>query len=136
MELTLKRTKEPFQLLAANEGGNSILFDASENIGGEGGGIRPMEALASSLAACASIDVLLILKKQKQIPSHYEVLIQAERADVVPSVFSRIHLIFKLKGVKKENADRAVELSMTKYCSISKMLEKAFNITYSIELDK
>lgn len=136
MELTLKRIKEPFQLEATNEQGNSIQYDASESIGGKGEGIRPMEALASSLAACSSIDVLLILKKQKQSPTDYEVSIEAQRSEEVPSIFTNIHLIFKLKGVKRQNAVRAVELSMTKYCSVVKMLEQSCEITYSVELNE
>ena len=136
MELTLKRIKEPFQLEATNDEGNSIQFDASESIGGASAGIRPMEALASSLAACSSIDVLHMLRKQKQIPTAYEVNIEAQRSEDVPSIFTNIHLNFKLKGVEKLKAERAVELSMTKYCSIVKMLEKACNITYSVELSE
>ena len=134
MNIVLNRLQAPFVLQATNETGNSIQFDASESIGGKGEGIRPMEALASSLAACASIDILLILKKQKSEPESYQVEIKAERVDTVPAIFKSIHLIFKFKGVDLDKAKRAVELSMTKYCSVTKMLEKSCEITFETEV--
>ena len=136
MRLKLNRIGEPFVLRTSSENGGSILFDASEDIGGTSKGVRPMQALASSLAACSSIDVLNILKKQRENVTEYEVDILANRTDAIPSVFDTIHLIFKLKGVSQESAERAVSLSMNKYCSVTKMLEKSCEITYSVSLIK
>lgn len=118
-----------------SEEGLKITFDAKESIGGEGFGIRPMQGVAASLAACSSIDVLYILKKQKLEPEEYEVEIDAKRKeDTVPAVFESIHLSFKLKGVPLDKAERAVELSVTKYCSVSRMLEHSVEITSSVSL--
>ncbi|MCB9224081.1 MAG: OsmC family protein [Crocinitomicaceae bacterium] len=137
MKLELNRVQEPFQFELSNEDGAIIKIDAKEDIGGSGQYFRPMQLLAGSLAGCTSIDVLLILGKQKLVPVDYQVEVQAERVEEHPQVFKSIHLIFKLKGeLPEEKVKRAVDLSMTKYCSVTKMLEKACEITYSIELNK
>lgn len=135
MKLKLSRKASPFLMEAVNEDGHSIVFDAKADIGGSNKGIRPMEGLASSLAACSSIDVIHILRKQRIEPEIYEVQIEAKRREnQVPAVFEKIHLIFKMKGVPQEKAKRAVDLSVEKYCSISKMLETTVEITTTIEL--
>ena len=135
MKLTMTRIGEPFHLEATTELGQKVQFDASPKIGGTDQGIRPTEALAASLAACSSIDVLYMLKKQRIVPEVYDVDIEVLRKeDEVPAVFESIHLKFKLKGVPLNKAERAVELSINKYCTVSKMLESSVSITSSIEL--
>lgn len=135
MKLNLNRIETPFVLEVSNEDGAKLIFDASPDIGGHNKGLRPMQGLAASLAACSSIDVLFILRKQQIEPEEYGVEIDAKRKeDEVPAVFESIHLKFKFKGVPKEKAERAVELSVTKYCSVSRMLENSVEITSSVEL--
>lgn len=96
-------------------------------------GARPMELVAMGLASCSSIDVLSILQKQRQQVDRYEVSVEAERDyDNVPAVFKHIHLHFSVEGkVDPPKVQRAIELSLTKYCSVSKMLEKTASITYA-----
>lgn len=134
MKIELSKTKGLFGLKADTESGHSIVFDAAESIGGGNQGVRPMEAVAASLAACASIDVLHILNKQKITPEDYRVEVDAKRKDTVPGVFESIHLNFKFKGVEIEKAERAVKLSIEKYCSVSKMIEQTAKIIFSITL--
>jgi len=137
MNLKLNRVQGVFGMQAQNEDGQVINFDANAQIGGEGFGVRPMEAVAASLAACASIDVLLILKKQKIVLDDYQVGISANREDTVPGVFREIHLKYSFKGSDEEDKiKRAVDLSMEKYCSVSKILEPTCKITYTISLIK
>ena len=137
MKLYLNRIEEPFVLQVSNEDGAKIVFDGSPDIGGKNKGLRPMQGVAASLAACSSIDVLYILRKQKLVPELYEVEINAKRKeDEVPAVFESIHLKFKFKGVPIDKAERAVELSVSKYCSVSRMLEHSVEITSSVELIK
>jgi putative redox protein len=137
MKMKLKRIGEPFYLQAMSENGNTIEFDASPSIGGTDKGVRPTEALASSLAACSSVDVLMILEKQKLVPADYEVDIQVHRKDEVPAVFESIHLEFQIKGdIPLDRIERAVDLSINKYCTVAKMLEKSLEITSSISLNK
>ena len=135
MKLELNKVKGDFGMTVTNQTGQSIAFDANKDIGGQDFGIRPMEAVAASLAACSSIDVLLILKKQKHLVVDYSVSINAERTDSIPAIFKRIDLEFKFKGdIPTEHLKRAVDLSMTKYCSVTKILEPTCKISYTISL--
>ncbi|UKN02197.1 OsmC family protein [Paracrocinitomix mangrovi] len=135
MKIKLERIGEPFHLLATNEEGAKIEYDAKEDIGGTGKGFRPMQAVASSLAACSSIDVLLILKKQKIELEYYNVSVEAERREEHPRVFTHIHLEFEFKtNGPSDKLERAVGLSVDKYCSVARMLESTVKITSSVKL--
>ncbi|MFN4121924.1 MAG: OsmC family protein [Flavobacteriales bacterium] len=132
MEISLKRKNNAYHFEAENASGNLVSFDANEQIGGQNKGIRPMEGVLASLAACSSIDVISILKKQKINPARFEVQISATRIDAVPAVFKTIHVKYVVSAeVDEQKLMRAIELSMTKYCSVTKMLEPTVNITYS-----
>ncbi len=93
-----------------------------------------MDMLLRGIAGCSSIDVVMILKKQKIELEDLQVEVEGFREDgAVPNVFKKIHLNFMLKGdVTPQKALRAVELSMDKYCSVAKMLEKAAEISYEV----
>ncbi|MCP4520362.1 MAG: OsmC family protein [Cytophagales bacterium] len=136
MEIKLKRVNNAVHLEAVNENGNTVQIDGAPKIGGEDQGARPMELLIMGLGGCSSMDILSILKKQKQEVEDYEVTISAERdTDNVPSLFTDIHVSFTLKGkIDPKKADRAVKLSMDKYCSVTKILEKSSNITYDFKI--
>ena len=115
MKLELKLVESPFVLEVKNEAGISIKMDATEKIGGKNKGMRPMEVLAGSLAGCMSIDVLLILQKQRQEVTFYEVNVDANRKDAVPAVFETIYLVFSFNPeVDLEKAAAAVKLSHEK----------------------
>jgi putative redox protein len=133
MKISLQRNNTKFHFTAKSESGASIDLDASENIGGEHLGMRPMEVLASSLAGCSSIDILNILYKQKLVIKDYSVEVEATRSEELPGVFSAIHLTIRLVGdIPLEKAQRAADLSFGKYCSVSKMIENGCDISYSV----
>lgn len=133
MKLTLARIESPFVMELTNESGNSCVIDANPSIGGKGKGFRPMELLAGSLAGCASIDVLNILKKQRVELKSYSVKISAERTSGVPSPFERIHLYFEFGAqVDKDKLRRNIELTLEKYCSVSASLNEQIQISYEI----
>lgn len=116
---------------------HSITMDGPPDHGGKNQGPRPMELLLLGLGGCTSFDVMSILKKSRQDVTDCIANISAERADEVPSVFTKIDIHFVVTGNKlKENlVKRAVELSAEKYCSASIMLEKAgVEITHSYEV--
>jgi putative redox protein len=137
MKLNLKRVEEPFVMELTNSSGNTCSIDANPSIGGKDKGFRPMELLAGSLAACASIDVLNILKKQRIDLKHYKVEINAHRKDAIPSPFELIHLIFELdEVVDEEKMKRNIELTLEKYCSVSASLKSEIKISYEIRLLK
>ena len=136
MKIIINRANQAVHLNAVNESGQSIQMDGSPAIGGEDLGMRPMEVLLSSLAGCSSMDVLSMLKKMREDLQDYQVEITGERdADEVPSIFKKIHVHFILKGdLNTKNVEKAISLSIEKYCSVSKMLEKSADITHSFEI--
>ncbi len=121
---------------ARADSGHRVVMAASPEVGGEGAGPRPMEMVLMGLGGCSGIDVALILRKSRQRVRDFEIDIEAERADAVPAVFTRIHVHYRFRG---ENLDpgkvaRAVALSMEKYCSVTRMLERAATITHDFEI--
>ncbi|MGO9324766.1 MAG: OsmC family protein [Terracidiphilus sp.] len=120
----------PAKFVASNAAGATGVIDAPADLGGEHAGLRPMETLLSALAGCSAMDVLHIMKKQRQKLERLEVEVEAERADAIPAVFTKIHLRFKAHGaVDLKKLEKAVALSVEKYCSVSKMLEPTVEIT-------
>lgn len=112
-------------------------MDGPEDHGGRNMGVRPMEMLLMGLGGCSSFDVMSILKKSRQNVVDCVAELQAERADAIPSVFTKIHLHFVVKGygLKDAQVKRAVALSAEKYCSASIMMEAAgVEITHDYEV--
>ena len=136
MKVTLKRLNKAVLFEGTNAEGNTITLDGSPDIGGEGKGMRPTEALLVSLAACSSIDVVVILEKMRQQLDDINVEITGERAeDQVPKIFTKIHLHFILTGnIKPEKAAQAVQMSGEKYCTVSKMVDKVAEVTFDFEI--
>ena len=136
MRIQLKRLNQSVHFECANEHGNLVHTDGSPAIGGEGKGARPMELLLMSLASCSSIDVVEILKKMRQPLEDLQVEVTGERtAGEVPAVFKKIHLAFHLAGqLKSEKVEEAIRLSVEKYCSVARMLEKTAEITWDFTL--
>jgi putative redox protein len=136
MKIEIKRVNDATHLEATNEQGNSIFMDGSPAIGGKDLGFRPMQLLLAAVGGCSTMDVVSILNKQKQELRHIEIVVDGEREQgVEPSLFRDIHVHFKIYGkVDPEKAKRAVDLSMTKYCSVSKTLEPTATITYDFEV--
>ncbi len=137
MKINIKRLNDNFHMEAKNEDGNSIQMDSAPDIGGEGKGMRPMQLLLAAVGGCSAIDVILILKKQKQIIEDFEVEIEGEREKIEDySLFRDICLHFKFKGqVDKDKAERAVKLSVDKYCSVSKTLEPTAKISFKVSVN-
>ena len=121
---------------AIADSGHKVMMDASPAVGGENRGSRPMELLLMGLGGCSSIDVTMMLEKSRQNVSDCKAVIEAERADAVPAVFTSIHVHFIVtgKGLSDKHVERAVKLSAEKYCSASIMLAKAVEITHDFEI--
>lgn len=116
--------------------GHSIVIDGPPAAGGNNAGIRPMELLLMGLGACTSFDVISILKKSRQDVTDCYTELEAERADEIPQVFTRIHVHFVISGhdLKPKQVARAVDLSAEKYCSASIMLAKTAEMTHDFEI--
>lgn len=102
---------------------------------GQDSAARPTELVLAALASCTAVDVISILTKKRQSPTRYEVVITAQKADETPSVFTHIALEHRVEGeVEAEALRRAVELSATRYCPVSRMLSKALEIEHGYRL--
>ncbi|NQX89770.1 MAG: OsmC family protein [Halioglobus sp.] len=133
MKATVKWT-DSAMFVGETGSGHTVVMDGPEDLGGRNLAARPMEMLLVGTGGCSIYDVLSMLKKARQQVVDCRVELQAERADAVPSVFTRINMHFVVTGVKlKENqVKRAVSLSAEKYCSASIMLGAAgVDITHS-----
>lgn len=122
---------------ATSGSGHSVQMDGPADHGGRDLGPRPMEMLLMGLGGCSSFDVMNILKKSRQDVTDCHTEVEAERADAIPAVFTRIHLHFVVTGrnLKENQVKRAVSLSAKKYCSASIMLEQAgVRISHSHEV--
>ncbi|WP_040185561.1 OsmC family protein [Halomonas fontilapidosi] len=125
------------QFVAESGSGHSVVIDGPPDHGGRNTGSRPMEMLLMGMGACTSFDVLNILEKARADVTDCVASLEAERADEVPSVFTKIHVHFTVsgKGLKEKQVARAVELSAEKYCSASIMLVKGgVEITHSFTI--
>jgi putative redox protein len=138
MRIELKRLDDAFHFEAINETGNIAYMDAGEGTGGHNKGVRPMQMLIMGLGGCSAIDVILILKKQRQIIEGFDISIDAERQkDVEPALWETVEIHYKFKGqIDQAKAERAVALSLEKYCSVSKTLEIAgAKVSYKISIE-
>lgn len=118
---------ENVTFLAESESGHTVVIDGPPSAGGRNIGIRPMELVLLGVGGCTSFDVISILQKSRQDIVDCVAEITAERADEVPSVFTKIHFHFVVTGnaLKEAQVKRAINLSAEKYCSASIMLGKA-----------
>ena len=116
--------------------GHAVVIDGPPEAGGRNLGIRPMELVLAGLGACTAFDVVSILKKSRQKVTDCRVELDAERADEVPKVFTRIHIHFVITGqdLKAAAVERAIELSAEKYCSATIMLSASVEISHDFEV--
>ena len=135
MKIELERINDAVFLEARNDAGNKVFMDGSPDIGGQNLGARPMEVVLMALAGCTSMDMLSMLKKMREEIRSYKVTVDAERAEEDTKVFTKIHVHYILQGnVNEKNVERAIQLSMDKYCSVTHMLNKTAEITHSYEI--
>jgi putative redox protein len=135
MKIELERINDAVYLEARNDAGNKVFMDGSPDIGGQNLGARPMEVILMALAGCTSMDMLSMLKKMREEIKSYKVTVNAERAEEDPKVFTKIHVHYILQGsLNEKNVERAIQLSMDKYCSVTQMLNKTVEITHSFEI--
>jgi len=137
MKIDVNWLGKDFHMEADSEEGGKIRIDGNTNIGGLEGGISPMQLLLAGIGGCSAIDVLSILEKQRQEIKSLRVEVDGDKqkTDAGYSEFNSIHMHFILSGNLDENkVKRALDLSITKYCSVSKALEKGSKIGYDFEI--
>ena len=116
--------------------GHTTHTDGPPEEGGQNLGMRPMEMVLLGMGGCTAFDVVKILRKRRHEPELVEIQMDAQRADEVPKVFTAIHLKYRVKGegIKENEVRRAIDLSIEKYCSATRMLASTAEVTYEFEL--
>ncbi len=127
---------EDVVFLGESGSGHAVVMDGAPESGGRNLGVRPMETLLIGLGGCSAFDVVSILKKGRQQVTDCVVEIDAERAESIPKVFTRIHMTYTITGrnLGEPQVRRAVELSAEKYCSATAMLRASAAITHEIRI--
>lgn len=129
MKVKLESIHGDLNFKGTNERGQSLQFSGQQEA------VSPMESVLMAAAACSTIDVEIILKKMRQDVKSVLVEVEGTRADAVPAVFTKIHMHYIVSGdIKEDKVRKAVEMSMEQYCSVSIMLSKSVQITYSVEV--
>lgn len=138
MKIEFHRVDDGFNMEARDEAGHKVLMDTSGEQGGRDNGVRPMQMLIMGLGGCTAIDMVMILKKQKQEISDFRITIDAQREEgKEPALWKSAHILFRLKGkIEEGKARRAAELSMQKYCSVAETLRRSgTEITWQVRLE-
>ena len=130
MKISTKWQQEQ-RFIATTANGDEVVMD------GDGGAPSPLELILAAVGGCSSIDVVMILQKGRHDITDCRCELTAERADAVPSVFTKIkaHYIVSGNNLKISTVERACELSIEKYCSAAIMLNKSVEISFSCEID-
>ena len=131
MSLSLNRINDAIQFRGTN-GAYDVTIASSD----DQEGISPMEMAALSVLGCSSIDILMILEKQKQDIDDFHAEVDTARADEPPRVFTDLHLRYAFEGdVSPDKVRRAIDLSLDKYCSVSNMVDQTATITYAFTVN-
>lgn len=132
MKITLNRINDDFLFECTNAQGSSMLLDNTTQPGAKG--VSPMESVLMAVAGCSGIDVVSILKKQRQEITGFQAEVEGERIPVDEAKpFKSIKVKFLLEGnIDPKKAYKAAQLSFEKYCSVSKTLEPNVEISYEV----
>jgi len=130
------RWTDHMSFVAETGSGHTVVMDGPPDHGGRNLAARPMEMILVGMGGCSAFDVMHTLNKARQPVEDCQVVLDAQRADTVPAVFTKIHLHFLLAGpgLDPGRVKRAVELSVEKYCSVIMMLRDGVDITYDYEV--
>ena len=137
MECTIRWQPDAGMAFIAETGsGHLLAMDGAPDGGGRNLAPRPMETVLAGTGACTAYDVVLILKRGRQQVSGCQVKVDAQRAEMDPKVFTRIHMQFTVSGKSLNEAavGRAIQLSHEKYCSASAMLAKSAQMTTGFDI--
>ncbi len=139
MEVVLNRVDQDFHFEARGNSAIPVHIDAAEGIGGHNAGARPMELLLMGLGGCTAIDVILILKKQRQVVDDFQIRVSGTREKIEgteKTPFRTINIQFELQGnIDGTKALKAIQMSMDKYCSATAQLEPSSVITHTLLLN-
>jgi putative redox protein len=125
--IEIKQVDQDYAFEGIDGNGHTARMDAGEATGGHDSGIRPMQTLLMGLGGCSGIDIVSILKKQRQEIKSFNMIIEGEReSGKEPSLWKEINIVFQFTGnVDEDKANKACALSMDKYCSVAATLRAA-----------
>jgi putative redox protein len=120
------------KFLAVSPSGHALTIDSDRESNKAPG---PMELVLMALGACTATDVVIILEKKRQKLQSLEVLCSGERAAEPPTVWTKLEIVYRLRGTLDENAVKhAIALSEEKYCSVAAMLQKTAKVSWRFEI--
>ncbi|MBC7889278.1 MAG: OsmC family protein [Ferruginibacter sp.] len=138
IEINVNRIEGDFGFEASDANGHAIQMDTSPESGGVNFGIRPMQVLLMGMGGCSGIDIVMILKKQRQVIDQFSMKIEGEReSGNDPSLWQNVKIVFNLTGdIDIDKAERACELSMKKYCSVAETLRRGgTNLSWEVRVN-
>lgn len=132
---TLATWRERMTFDATTTTGHHIVMDASKEGGGDDRGPKPIELLLTALAGCTGMDVLAILRNKKEPLEGLDVLVEGQRATTNPMVYTEIDVVYRVYGaVNKEVLERAIQLSVEKYCGVGATLQEVAKMNHRYEI--
>ena len=138
VSVKLEKQEADFHFKAFNADGLSIdIDDATAYEDGKGNGVGPMQLLVMAIGGCSGVDMVSILKKARQNIDSFKIEVDGDKPDgASPSTFEHISVRFILEGDLNEGkVRRAIDLSLGKYCSVARMLEKTAAIRYDFSIN-
>ncbi len=132
---TLAKWRDHMTFDATTTTGHHIVMDASKEAGGDDRGPKPIELLLTALAGCTGMDVAAVLRNKKEPFEGLEVLVEGQRATTHPMVYTEIDVLYRIYGnVKKEVVERAIQLSVEKYCGVGATLQELAKMNHRYEI--
>ncbi|GAB4537261.1 MAG: OsmC family protein [Thermodesulfovibrionia bacterium] len=130
------RLVDGMQFVGVADSGHAIVMDALPSVGGSDTGARPIELLPIAFGGCSGMDVISILRKKRQDVRGFEMNITGEQAEEHPHKYTSMHIEYVVKGrdISEDAVKRAIELSLSKYCSVGATLSGTTKITYSYKI--
>lgn len=121
------------RFVANDDKGHSIVMDVSKDHGGEGSGFGPMQLMLAAFGGCTGIDIVELLRKQRQQLETLEITVSGRRVSEPPRVYDKVHVdyVFKGKDLREKAVQRATALSQDKYCSVGATLRTKADVTYN-----
>lgn len=130
--------KENMQFASDNPSGHSVLIDASEEHGGNSSGLTPKAMMLSSLAGCSGLDVVSFLKKMRAEVANFKIIVHGELTDEHPKYYQKVTVEYHFTGsdLQEDKINKAVNLSIEKYCGVMEMFRQFADVTTEVYLHK